>query len=88
MHTQTSKEDDKHRSPHIILHESVTETIHFATISKDGIEKRAKNGEHKGNCNQDTERVHVVLIDRLGKPAFHEIIDQNANPCTCHSVYC
>lgn len=86
MHTETTKEYDKHWCPHVILYQCVPERVHFTTISEDCVEERTTDGENEGDCDQGTERIDVVLINRLSEPTFKEIIDQSINPSTSHSI--
>jgi hypothetical protein len=65
----------------------MAERVHFAAISENGVEKGAKDGEDKGNPYQDTERVQVITIDRLSKPAFNKVIRKNIYPGTRHGVF-
>jgi hypothetical protein len=55
MHTQTAEEDDEHGCPHVILHEGVEEAVHLTSILENCVEQGAKDGEDKGNRDEDTE---------------------------------
>ena len=65
MHAQSTEENNKHGRPHVILHQSMTEAVHPTSVPEDGIEQGTENGEDERDSDQNTERVHVVLIDCL-----------------------
>lgn len=65
----------------------MTETVHFTAVTENGVEKRSENREDEGNCDQDTEGVHVILIDCLCEPAHDKIIYKDTDPGTSHGIY-
>lgn len=65
----------------------MAERVHFAAIAENSVEKGAKDGKDTGNRYKNTERVQVISINRLSKPAYNKVIGKNIYPCTSHGIF-
>lgn len=87
MHTDATEENDQHGHPYVIFHQGVAKGVHFTTNRRIALNRGPEIAKTKATyVDQDTERIHVILINCLREPTFDKVIYENADPSTPNPV--